>query len=145
MDDLDFSGLTDDQLIGLAKGCCIEALQRSPAATDAMLEMMRSEAAKAALKNGVLENRDASLLKQAAALVGYGASEISLLYTFNRNSKRVFINTGPYRFSRSHLVEYDTATAIISTVAALDDRKLELIEFCAALSAVVPLDTHITL
>lgn len=143
MDDLDFSGLTDDQLIGLARGCCIEALQRSPAATDAMLEMMRREADNAKRKNEITEDRDATLLEQAAQLVGRSPKEISLLYTFSRSRKRVFILQGIYRFTRSYLVDFDSETAIISTVAALEDRKHELIEFCAGLAVVVPLDTHI--
>ena len=144
MDELDFSGLTDDQLVGLARGCCVEAIRRSPAASDAMLDMMRSEAENAKLKNKITEDRDASLLEQAAQLVGRTPKEISLLYTFSRSRKRVLILRGIYRFTHSYLVDYDSETAIISTVAALENRKHELIEFCAGLSVVVPLDTHIT-
>lgn len=41
---LDFSGLTDDQLIELARGCCMEAARRSPATESAMRAMMIDEA-----------------------------------------------------------------------------------------------------
>ncbi|MFG0229453.1 hypothetical protein [Achromobacter sp. 413638] len=143
MDDLDFSGLTDDQLISLARACCIEALQRSPAASNAMLDMMRDEAAAARLKADLLQDRDSMLLEQAGQLVGRAPADISLLHVYSRGRRRVYINEGPYRYSRSHLVDYDTMAATISTVAALRERRRELIEFCAGLAAVVPLDTHI--
>ncbi|MBJ7223592.1 MULTISPECIES: hypothetical protein [unclassified Brenneria] len=47
MDGLDFSDVTDDQLVELARACCLEALRRSPASAQAMRDMMLSEAEKA--------------------------------------------------------------------------------------------------
>ncbi len=43
---LDFSGLTDDQLVELARACCKEAVRRSPAAYAAVERMMLDEAEK---------------------------------------------------------------------------------------------------
>ncbi|USR37575.1 hypothetical protein L1F06_012795 [Ectopseudomonas hydrolytica] len=47
MDGLDFSDISDDQLVELARACCLESLRRSPAAAQAMRDMMLSEAEKA--------------------------------------------------------------------------------------------------
>lgn len=44
--DLDFSDLTNDQLVALARACCLEAVRRSPAVHQAMQDMMLSEAEK---------------------------------------------------------------------------------------------------
>lgn len=44
MDGLDFSALTDDQLVELARACCLEAVRRSPATRMAMEAMMLDEA-----------------------------------------------------------------------------------------------------
>lgn len=55
MEGLDFSGLTDDQLIALARGCCEEALRRNPAAAAAMQAMMLSEAEKARIARAASE------------------------------------------------------------------------------------------
>ncbi|OBY87036.1 hypothetical protein [Delftia sp. JD2] len=144
MEGLDFSGLTDDQLIELARGCCVEALARSPSVTNAMLDMMRDESAKARDLAEIARNRDLALILQAAELVGHAPDEISISHVYSRGSRRVYINMGRYRFSRHHIVDYNTATAEISTVAALRDVRPQLIEFCAGLTAVVPLDTFIT-
>lgn len=43
---LDFSGLTDDQLVELVRACCKEAVRRSPAAYAAVERMMLDEAEK---------------------------------------------------------------------------------------------------
>ena len=47
MSELDFSGLTDDQLVELARACCMEAIRRNPAAAQAMQDMMIGEAERA--------------------------------------------------------------------------------------------------
>lgn len=46
MDGLDLSGLTDDQLIDLARACCVEAIRRNPEVESAMRDMMLTEAEK---------------------------------------------------------------------------------------------------
>lgn len=143
MDGLDFSGLTDDQLVELARACCVEAVTRSPSASAAMLDMMQSEAAKARQKADLSTQRDVVLLAQAAQLVEQSPAEISLLYVFSRGKPRVYINSGSYRYSRHHIVEYDVKAATITTVAALRAQQRDLIEFCAGLAAIVPIDTYI--
>lgn len=145
MDGLDFSGLTDDQLVELARACCMEAIARSPSASAAMLDMMQDEALKARQKADIAARRDEVLLQQAAQLVDRAPSEISLLYVHARGKRRVYINSGVYRFSSHHLVAYEADSATITTVAALRGRQRELIEFCAGLTAVLPLDTYIRL
>ncbi|MCL6336383.1 hypothetical protein EXT65_21555 [Pectobacterium carotovorum subsp. carotovorum] len=52
---LDFSDLTDDQLIELARACCEEAMRRNPAAQQAMQDMMLSEAEKARIAKNASE------------------------------------------------------------------------------------------
>ncbi|MBN3262979.1 hypothetical protein [Pectobacterium brasiliense] len=52
---LDFSDLTDDQLIELARACCEEAMRRNPAAQQAMRDMMLSEAEKARIAKNASE------------------------------------------------------------------------------------------
>lgn len=47
MDGLDFSALSDDQLVELARACCIEAIRRNPATQEAMQDMMIGEAERA--------------------------------------------------------------------------------------------------
>jgi hypothetical protein len=47
MDGLDLSGLSDDQLVELARACCLEAVRRNPAVAEAMRDAMLSEAEKA--------------------------------------------------------------------------------------------------
>ena len=143
MEGLDFSALTDDQLVELARACCIEAIERSPSASAAMLDMMRDEAAKARQKADLAGRRDEVLLQQAAQLLGRSPRDISLLYVYARDRRRVYINEGSYRYSRLHLVDYDAETATITTVAALREHQRELIEFCAGLTAIVPLNTYI--
>lgn len=56
MSDLDFSDLTDDQIVGLAAALANEALLRSPAVAEAMREALLSEKekAEAAIKGAAL-------------------------------------------------------------------------------------------
>lgn len=46
MDGLDLSGLSDDQLVELARACCIEAVRRNPEVEAALKDMMLTEAEK---------------------------------------------------------------------------------------------------
>lgn len=60
MEGLDLSGLTDDQLIALAQACCVEAVRRSPAAGEAMQDMMLSEAEKVRIAKAATESERAA-------------------------------------------------------------------------------------
>lgn len=60
MDGLDLSGLTDDQLVALAQACCIEAMQRNPAAAQAMHDMMIGEAERARIARIATESEIAA-------------------------------------------------------------------------------------
>lgn len=55
MDGLDFSGLSDDQLVELARACCLEAVRRNAATAAAMEQMMLSEAEKARIARSASE------------------------------------------------------------------------------------------
>lgn len=55
MDGLDFSDLTDDQLVELARACCLEAVRRNAATAAAMEAMMLSEAEKARIARSASE------------------------------------------------------------------------------------------
>ena len=60
MDGLDFSGLTDDQLVELARACCLEAARRSPAAEAAMRSMMIDEAERIRIAKAAAETEFAA-------------------------------------------------------------------------------------
>ena len=80
MDRLDFSGLTDDQLVELARACCLEAARRSPAAEAAMRSMMIDEAERIRIAKAAVETEIAAararererIAQEAAARVRAG-------------------------------------------------------------------------
>lgn len=47
MSDIDLSGLSDDQLVALARACCIEAIRRGAVTQDVVQDMMLTEAERA--------------------------------------------------------------------------------------------------
>lgn len=61
MDGLDFSSLTDDQLVELARLCCVEAVRRNPAVSAAMSSMMLDEAERVRVAKAAMEGEAAAM------------------------------------------------------------------------------------
>ena len=193
MDKLDFSELTDDQLLQLLRAGFEEAGRRNPAVAAAIraagldevekvriaaaaaeseaarlraLERERiareatekvrrenaanetvaraAEAVKAAAaaqeKERQRMSRIDTILQRAAALVGRRSWEITVVCLKNDQNygggTRILINSGEEsRYSKNHLVDWNSGNGKIATVRALIGKKLELVGLCAEFAA----------
>lgn len=73
--DLDFSHLTDDQLVELARLCCLEAVRRGDHISAAMRSMMIDEAERARIARAAAENEAAAIRARERERIAKDAAE----------------------------------------------------------------------